>query len=94
MLQTNNNQKPNILPIFYDLGERIRNTWARYDYTEDVLAEVAAEELSKAKLHTQFSYDDILMLALSPDPSISAYQIDSPFGDLQLIPYRHARFFI
>lgn len=86
--------KSNILPIINDVGEAIRKNWSKYNYTEDALPEVATHELSQSALHSQIHPEDILDLALLADPSISAYQTDSNFGDLQLILYRHARFFI
>ncbi|MHB1221971.1 MAG: cupin domain-containing protein [Gammaproteobacteria bacterium] len=83
-----------IVPIFTDLGENIRQKWAKYNYSEDALAETASEILDNTKLHQQISPNDIIDLALKPDPMLSAHQVDSPFGDLQQITYRHAKFFI
>lgn len=86
--------KTNIVPMFYQLGDDILKKWGKYNYTEDALVETATEMLDKCCFHKQLSAEDLIDYSLDPDPAISANQIDSPFGDLQQILYRHARFYI
>lgn len=83
-----------IISLFTDLGEKIRIQWAKHNYNEDALVETAIDKLDEARLHQSLSADNLIHYALNPDPLQSAHQIDPPFGDLQQIMYRHARFYI
>ena len=83
-----------IISLFNELGKNILKEWQKYGYSEDALSEVASDALLSASLQNKITAADIIELALNGMPSISSYQVDSPFGDLQLILFSHARFYI
>lgn len=83
-----------IIKQFSELGDQILKKWSQFDYTEEALASVSAEILDDACLYRNISMFDILNIAMSQDSSLSAHQVDSTFGDLQQIVYRHSRFYI
>ena len=88
------NHENNFIALFNSLGESIRKEWSKENYNEDMLPSIAARQLKKFSLHESISASDVLNQALNVDSAISAHQVHSPFGDLQLIPYRHNKFYI
>lgn len=84
----------NILKVFKDLGQQVDQAWRRKNYNKNFFPQIAYDALSLSKLNTKITFSEIIELGLHSDPAINQWQENSPFGDLQLIPYRDNNFYI
>lgn len=84
----------NILKVFKDLGQQVDQQWRSKNYNKKFFPQIAHDALSLSKLNTKITFSEIIALGLHGDPSINQWQENSPFGDLQLIPYRDNNFYI
>lgn len=78
---------------FQRLGEQLQRRWSRYQFDEHVFGELATEILGESDLSDKVSLDGILQELLE-GTNADALQMGSRFSDLQLIPFRHSRFYI
>lgn len=84
----------NILNVFKELGANVDRKWRNKNYNKTFFPEIAHNALIASKLNTKINFQEIIALGLHGDPAINQWQENSPFGDLQLIPYRDNNFYI
>ena len=79
---------------FARVGDRVEREWARFDYDDAVLPQLAADALAQLAPHRSTNGDDIVAWALSQNQLGAQPNASSAFGQPPITVYAGRRFYI
>lgn len=83
-----------LVNLFLELGSTIDDSWRVKNYDKKHFPEIAAHALRNARLQDKINFDEIMQIGLNGHHAINFWQDNSPFGDLQIVPYKNNNFYI